>query len=126
MRLTSAAPCFPVADVGKTIRWYEEQLGFKGHRFPENEPHVFGIVERDQMEIMLQRVDNYQKPDLYHQRDGGVWDVYIRMVGVKEFYESIKDRLKIIRPLEKQFYGDWEFEVQDLNGYVLVFSELID
>ena len=23
-------------------------------------------------------------------------------------------------------YGDWEFEVKDPNGYILVFSELID
>ncbi|MGI8731773.1 MAG: VOC family protein [Pyrinomonadaceae bacterium] len=125
-QLTSAAPCFAVVDVSKTIRWYEEQLGFHGHPFPENEPHAFGILVRDQIEIMLQRVDNYQKPDLYSKRDGGVWDAYIRMKGVREFYESINDRVEILRPLQKQFYGDWEFEVKDPNGYVLVFSELID
>jgi uncharacterized glyoxalase superfamily protein PhnB len=123
-RLTSANPCFSVADVGDTIRWYEQKLGFEGHRFPENEPHAFGILVRDQIEIMLQRIDGYQKTDLYNERSGGVWDAYIRMRGVKEFYESIKDKVKILRPLEKQFYGDWEFEVKDLNGYVLVFSEL--
>ncbi len=125
-RLNSAAPCFAVADVGKTIRWYEQQLGFVGHRFPENEPHAFGIIVRDQIEIMLQRVAGYQKPDLYTKREGGVWDAYIRVQGVKDFYESIKDNVEILLPLTKQFYGDWEFEVKDLNGYVLVFSELID
>ena len=26
----------------------------------------------------------------------------------------------------QQGYGDWEFEVQDPNGYILVFSELIE
>ena len=125
-QLTSAAPCFAVADVGSTIRWYEQHLGFHGYRFPEQEPHAFGILVRDHVEIMLQRVDNYQKPNLYDQRDGGVWDAYIRMQGVKEFYESIKERVEILLPLAKQFYGDWEFEVRDPNGYVLVFSELID
>ncbi len=25
----------------------------------------------------------------------------------------------------RQPYGDWEFEIKDPNGYVLVFSELI-
>lgn len=125
-RLNSAAPCFAVANVGETIRWYEELLGFEGHRFPQHEPHVFGILVRDRIEIMLQRVVGYQKPDLYSSRDGGVWDAYIRMRGVREFYDSIKDRVEIIRPLQKQFYGDWEFEVIDPNGYVLVFSELID
>lgn len=124
-RLTSVAPCFPAADVGGTMRWYEQKLGFEGHPFPENEPHAFCILVRDQIEIMLQRIDGYQKPDLYNERRGGVWDAYIRMRGVKEFYESIHDKVEILRPLEKQFYGDWEFEVKDPNGYVLVFSELI-
>lgn len=48
------------------------------------------------------------------------------MEGVKEFYEAVKDRVEIRMPLRKQGYGDWEFEVRDPNGYILVFSELID
>jgi hypothetical protein len=125
-RLTSSAPCFPVADVGGTIRWYEQKLGFKGDPFPRTEPHVFGVLVRDQIEIMLQRIEGYQKPDLYNKRSGGVWDAYIRMRGVKEFYESISNKVEIVRPLRKQPYGDSEFEVKDPNGYVLVFSELIE
>jgi len=125
-RLTSAAPCFPASDVGSTMRWYEQKLGFEGHPFPENEPHAFCILVRDQIEIMLQRIEGYQKPDVYNERQAGVWDAYIRMRGVKEFYESMHDKVEILIPLEKQFYGDWEFEVKDPNGYVLVFSELIE
>jgi len=124
--LTSAAPCFPAADVGGTMRWYEQKLGFKGYPLPENEPHAFCILVRDQIEIMLQLIEGYQKPDLHKERRAGVWDAYIRMRDVKEFYESIKDNVAILRPLEKQFYGDWEFEVKDPNGDVLVFSELIE
>jgi uncharacterized glyoxalase superfamily protein PhnB len=124
-RLTSSTPCFSVADVGSTMRWYQQELGFEAHPFPKNEPHAFCILVRDQIEIMLQHIDEYRKPDLYNQRAGGVWDAYIRMGGVKEFYESLKDRVEIIRPLQKQPYGDSEFEVKDPNGYVLVFSELI-
>ncbi|MCA1575345.1 MAG: hypothetical protein LC770_12580 [Acidobacteria bacterium] len=76
-RLTSAAPCFPASDVGSTMRWYEQKLGFDGHAFPENEPHAFCILVRDQIEIMLQRSEGYQKPDLYNERRTGVWDAYI-------------------------------------------------
>ena len=46
--------------------------------------------------------------------------------GVKEFYTAIKDKVEIKLPLRQQPYGDWEFEVKDPNGYILVFSELID
>ncbi len=125
-RLSRAAPTFPVADVGATIRWYETELGFNSYPFPENPPYVFASVGRDDVEIMFQRIEGYQKPDLYQRRNGGVWDAYIRMEGVKEFYEAVRDKVEIAMPLRKQGYGDWEFEVKDPNGYILVFSELTE
>ncbi len=121
--LNSVAPVFAVADIGATIRWYEEQLGFIGNPFPAHEPYVFAILYRDKVEIMLQRVEGYQKPDLYNSRAGGVWDAYFRIEGVKDLFESVRDEATIVKSLRKQPYGTWEFEVADLNGYVLVFSE---
>jgi len=120
------APCFPVSDVGATIRWYQLKLGFWGDAFPESEPYVFAILSRDNIEIMLQRVENFQKPDLYFRRGEGVWDAYIRTSGVKKFWESVRENVTIVKPLGQQPYGAWEFEVKDLNGYILVFSEIID
>lgn len=125
-RFSSIASCFAVADVGATMRWYEEHLGFNGHPFPKQEPYAFCILVRDRIEIMLQRIEDYRKPNIYDVRQGGVWDAYLRIQGIKEFYQSVRQDLEILRPLEKQFYGDWEFEVKDPNGYVLVFSELTD
>jgi len=122
--LGSIAACFPVADISTTIPWYEEQLGFTADPFPDREPYVFAILSRDDVEIFLQRVEGYQKPDVYSRRFGGVWDAYIRTEGVKDLYESVRDEAEIIQPLRKQPYGAWEFEVRDPNGYVLVFSEL--
>ena len=127
MRIDQIVPVFAVADVGQTIRWYERELGFDGDPFPQNEPYVFGILRRDNIEIMLQRIEGYQKPDLYDLRNGGgVWDAYLRIRGLTELHETVKDRLELKKPLRKQPYGLSEFEVKDLNGYVLVFSELLE
>ena len=120
----SVAACFPVADVDKTLDWYQRNLGFTSHPFPENPPYVFGILVRDTVEIMLQRVEGYEKPDLYSQRSGGVWDAYIRITNIEEFYAEVRERVTVLMTLRQQPYGDWEFEIKDLNGYVLVFSEL--
>ena len=120
------APCFAVSDVGATLRWYQSKLGFSSDAFPESEPYVFAILFRDNIEIMLQLVENYQKPDLYYRRSGGVWDAYIRTSGVKRFWETVRDNVTIIKPLRQQPYGAWEFEVKDLNGYILVFSEILE
>ena len=124
--ISSINPCFAVADVGATIRWYETELGFSGDPFPSSEPFVFGILRRDGVEIFLQRIDGYVKPDLYQKRPGGVWDAYLRVEGLEHFYQSIKDRVDIKQPLHRQPYGLSEFEVRDPNGYILVFTEAIE
>jgi hypothetical protein len=127
MKIHSVNPVFAVADVGATIRWYEQELGFAGDPFPAHEPYVFGILRRDDIEIMLQHVAGYQKPDLYELRNGGgVWDAYFRITGLNKLYEQVKRRLDLKQPLRRQPYGLSEIEIKDLNGYILVFSELID
>jgi Glyoxalase/Bleomycin resistance protein/Dioxygenase superfamily len=122
IHFSSIAPCFPVADISATLLWYK-QLGFQTDPFPDREPYVFAIIRRDNIEIMLQRLSDYEKPDLYARRPGGVWDAYFRLEGLREFYEFVKDRVTLVQPLRRQPYGAWEFEVKDPNGYVLVFSE---
>jgi uncharacterized glyoxalase superfamily protein PhnB len=121
--LHSVAVCFPVADISATIRWYEDQLGFAADPFPPAEPYVFAILRRDEIEIMLQRIDGYEKPDIYGSRSGGVWDAYITVEGVRDLYESVREKATIVQPLRQQPYGMWEFEIKDPNGYVLVFAE---
>ena len=124
--LKAIAPCFAVANVGDTIHWYEENLEFKGDPFPEFEPYVFAILLRDGVEIMLQRLEGYKKPDLYEQRSGGVWHAYVRVALVREYYDAVREKVEIVKPLRLQPYGAWEFEVKDPNGYILVFSEIAD
>ncbi len=119
----SVGVVFVVSDISATIRWYEEQLGFIGDPFPEHEPYVFAILRRDDVEIMLQRIQGYEKPDLYNARPGGVWNAYFRVEGVRDLFDSVKDEATIVQPLRRQPYGNWEFEVRDPNGYLLVFSE---
>jgi uncharacterized glyoxalase superfamily protein PhnB len=119
----SVAACFVVADISATITWYEEQLGFIGDPFPDREPYVFAILRRDDVEIFLQRLEGYQKPELYSKRPGGVWDAYLHVEGVQDLYDSVREEATIVQPLRQQPYGRWEFEVKDPNGYILVFGE---
>src|ERR1700752_4503350 len=112
-QMQAANPVFSVADVGQTIAWYQEKLGFICDPFPDKEPFVFALMFRDQIEIMLQRIEGFQKPDLYKLRGEGVWDAYIRLQGIKEFFEDLRESVTVIKPLRQQPYGAWEFEVKD-------------
>ena len=124
IQMGSVAPTFLVADVGGTARWYAEHLGFHiAGTFPKSEPYAYASLQYDSVEIMLLRIAGYQKPDLTAQRPEGLWDAYIRMRGVQAFYDRIRRESFVRMRLRKQRYGDWEFEVRDPNGYVLVFSE---
>jgi len=127
VQFKTAAPTFLVADVGATARWYAEALGFRiAGAVPAREPYVYASLQRDGVELMLLGLAGYQKPDLTALRPDGIWDAYVRMRGVRGFYSGVEGQPFIRMPLKKQPYGDWEFEVRDPNGYILVFSELID
>jgi hypothetical protein len=122
--LKHADPTFAVSDVGATMRWYEEYLGFTAVPYPDEEPYEFARLHRDGVEILLQRVQGYHKPNLYHLKEIGAWDAFIEVQGVRELYEAIRNRVHVMVPLAREVQGDLEFEVTDPNGYVLVFSEM--
>jgi len=123
IHIKAAVPTFLVPDVGGTARWYAEHLGFRtAGAVPADEPYVYASLQRDSAELMLLRLVGYQKPDLTAHRPEGVWDAYVRMHGVRAFYETVRGEAFIRMPLRQQPYGDWEFEVCDPNGYILVFS----
>jgi uncharacterized glyoxalase superfamily protein PhnB len=49
--------------------------------------------------------------------------LYFNMVGVREFFEQVKDKVEIVWPLETMEYGQTEFGIRDRDGYVLAFAE---
>jgi len=92
---------------------------------PGAPPHNFAILRRDEVVLFLQQLSGYQKPDVYSQREGGVWSAYIQTAGVRALYDSLKGRadVTLVHRLHHQPYGQTEFEIRDPNGYVLVFAE---
>jgi uncharacterized glyoxalase superfamily protein PhnB len=123
IEIKAAVPTFLVADVAGTARWYSEHLGFRtAGTFPKQEPYAYASLQRDGAEIMLLSLAGYEKPDLSARRPEGLWDAYIRARWVHALYDAVRSEAFVQMPLKKQPYGDWEFEVRDPNGYVLVFG----
>jgi len=123
IEIRAAVPTFLAPDAASTARWYSERLGFHtAGTIPKHEPYVYASLQRDGAEIMLLSLPGYQKPDLRARRPEGLWDAYFRNRGVHTLSESVRRENFIQMPLKLQAYGDWEFEVRDPNGYVLVFG----
>ena len=119
VKLIATAPVLAAPDVAATASWYAERLGFQPDPFPDVPPYSFAILNRDGVEIMLRRC----RPAFRIEND---WDVYVRMEGVAEFFESLRGRVPIVQPLTKKEYGCLEFAVEDPNGFRLVFSQKVD
>jgi uncharacterized glyoxalase superfamily protein PhnB len=52
--------------------------------------------------------------------------LYFNMTGVQEFFDSIRQRVEIVWPLETMDYGQREFGIRDLDGYLLAFAQDVE
>jgi len=57
------------------------------------------------------------------RQGGGSLLFYIKTTEIRNFFEQIKDNVKVVKGLEKTFYGATEFSIEDNNGYLLTFAE---
>jgi uncharacterized glyoxalase superfamily protein PhnB len=118
----NVAPLFQVTDVSRSIAWYRDVLGFEVHTFPNEPPYVFAVLNSGPVEIMLKHNPCYQ-----HMPPEGAWDVYVRLTGnrLREVYAELQAKGVVVRPLQRMFYGDAEFDVRDPDGYLLCLSEYL-
>jgi hypothetical protein len=82
-------------------------------------------MNKDDVTIFLQQLSDYEGPDLYAQREGGVWNVYLQTDDVRGLFELVSSLpdVTIIERLGHRDYGQTEFVIRDPNGYVLVFAQ---
>jgi len=122
--MESISPNIFVNDINKTIAFYK-QLGFETTvTVPDAEPYVFAMMACEKVIIMFQTFESLgnELPQVSRQ-DGGSLLLYIQIKGIRKFFERIKDKVQVIKELEKTFYRATEFSILDNNNYVLTFAE---
>lgn len=122
--MDSITPNIFVRNMDETISYYSK-LGFEViMTVPEEGDFVWVMMTAGKVSFMFQTFDSLgeELPEI-SRKDGGSLLFYIQTTGIEDFYNSIKDKVKILKGLEKTFYGATEFSVLDNNGYVLTFAE---
>ena len=122
--MDSISPNIFVRDLNETIKFYEI-LGFKvAMTVPEQGDFIWVMMTCENVTFMFQTFDSlgHELPVISRQ-NGGSLLLYIQTKEIRLFHERIKDKVNIIKGLEKTFYGATEFSIQDLNGYILTFAE---
>jgi uncharacterized glyoxalase superfamily protein PhnB len=124
--MTGISPNIFVNDMRATIAFYE-RLGFQTTMSvpePEKEGFVWVMMNNGTVSIMFQTFQSLGDtlPAISRQ-DGGSLLLYINLNNIRDFFENIKDSVRIVAGLEKTFYGAVEFSILDNNNYVLTFAE---
>jgi hypothetical protein len=118
--LDHAAPTFLVPDVASTARWHETKLGFNASFHPKTPPYVCGGTAW--RSCCCGRKATASRGSSARAECG---TPYVRMKGLLGFYDEVRSRIALKSELTNRPYGDSEFEVEDRNGYVLVFGEIL-
>ena len=124
--LKKLTPNLMVEDVGWTLDFYRETLGFEIlTTLPKQAPFDFAIVQRDGVELMFQSRLSLSEnvPALTGSPIGASQTFYIEVTGIRDLYESLRDKVEIVVDFHTTFYGTQEFYFRDINGYIISFSE---
>lgn len=122
--MKSVSPNIFVNDINATIDFYK-QLGFSvTTTVPEEGNYIFAMMTCETVVFMFQTFESLgnELPAVSRQKGGSLL-LYIQTTGIRDFFDSIKDKVKVIKGLEKTFYGATEFSIEDNNGYLLTFAE---
>ena len=128
--MESLAPNLFVKDIDATIDFYQ-LLGFQlTMSVPNKEdggpatPLVWAMMTNGKVTMMFQTMESIGDtlPPI-SRTAGGSLLLYINLTDIRQFFDSIKDKVTILQGLEKTFYGATEFSIVDNNNYVLTFAE---
>lgn len=122
-RITGIAPYFLVADVVRAAEHYRDKLGFRIVGYFFEDPPVFAMVGRDDQIVMLSLMTAGRGGSNRGYKDIGL-DAYLWIDDVDALYAEFRQSgADIVAPPVVRIYGMKEFEVRDLDGYVLCFGQ---
>ena len=120
--ITAAAPQFLVEKLDHSMAFYEERLGFSRDFVYED---FYASVSRDGAVIHLKCAPKLDA-ERAHRRSGEHLDAYLPVSGVGELHEEFIARgAPITKPIGRRPWGTCDFHVEDPDGYVLCFSEVV-
>ncbi len=122
--MDSLSPNIFVKDINETIAFYN-QIGFVlTMTVPNSGDYVWVMMTNGSVTFMFQTFDSLadELPEISRQ-NGGSLLFYINLKNIRTFFDNIKEKVTVLKGLDKTFYGATEFSIKDNNGYVLTFAE---
>jgi catechol 2,3-dioxygenase-like lactoylglutathione lyase family enzyme len=121
-RLVSLSPQFLVDDLDVSTAFYREKLGFSIDFVYEG---FYAGVSRDGLGIHLKCAPKVTE-DRENRKSNEHLDAYVGLEGIEDLYaEYQRADVTIVRNLEERPWGVKDFYVEDPDGYIVGFSEML-
>ena len=123
--MDTVSPNIFVNDLQATIEYYQK-LDFQVVTSVPDESGkmIFVLMMNGTTTFMFQTFKSIENQlHSISRNNGGSLLLYIKMKGIRSFFEQVKERVNILTGLEKTFYGATEFSVLDPNDFMLTFAE---
>lgn len=114
MKLETVVPMLTVTDLDATLAFYRDVLGFECPERLEG----WAVVQRDGVEVMFS-LPNQHVP---FEKSILTGSLYFKLDDVDALWQELKDKARILYPIETFDYGMREFAILDNNGYCLQFG----
>jgi uncharacterized glyoxalase superfamily protein PhnB len=121
-QITGIVPQFLVGDLERAITYYRDRLGFTLDFIYDD---FYASVSRDGCKIHLKHGPRLAGEKEFRKEHDHL-DAHIGVTGVRELFDEIQRRgADVVKPLEERPWSCIDFYVEDADGYLLCFSELI-
>jgi predicted enzyme related to lactoylglutathione lyase len=118
----SFAPQLLVNDLGRAIEFYRDVLGFA---FSEPWGGFYAIGARDGLEIHLKCAPKIAE-DRINRHEHEHLDICSNVTGVDALYDSCTAKgATILKPLAPTPWGTRDFYLEDPEGYIIAFGEIV-
>ena len=115
-QLSHASPVFPVPDVKQTAEYYRDKLGFE-IKFLWEDPPTYAVLKREGVGIHLSKKADDFEPSGRHTA------YYIFVYDVEGLFKEFKEKgVEILNEPQQREYGMVDFDIRDMNGYILSFA----
>ena len=124
-----------VNDIASTIKYYQENFDFELQMLVDESKTIFdteikkelnyiwAMINKDNISIMLQSIESLKEDvGVFFENIGASLTLYIEVENVDELYLKIKDKVSIYKEIDTTWYGQKEFYIKDINGYILGFA----
>ena len=124
-----------VKDIVSTVKYYQENFEFELQMLVDESKtnfdtkikkelnYIWAMIHKDNVSIMLQNTESLKEDvGVFFENIGASLTLYIDVENVDELYLKIKDKVNIYKEITTTWYGQKEFYIKDINGYILGFS----